>query len=114
MVGQMFAELGCEVETSIELENVRGKKEIDVFVRDVLNTPVAIYRCHTRYSVLAGIGGGALGLALCASDPGSEAIPRQAFSCTHSISLLLGAVPTLVAVTAPFLKIMRVGMPRTP
>jgi hypothetical protein len=28
--GQMFAELGCEVETSIELENVRGKKEIDV------------------------------------------------------------------------------------
>ena len=34
MVGQLFREMGCEVEISRRLEHVRGAKEIDVNVRD--------------------------------------------------------------------------------
>lgn len=49
MVGQLFGEIGCEVKTSVEIENVRGKKEIDVFVRDMLSTPVAVYLCECKF-----------------------------------------------------------------
>jgi hypothetical protein len=43
MVGQMFSEMGCEVEVSKKVENVRGTKEIDVYVRDIKVQPPSVY-----------------------------------------------------------------------
>jgi hypothetical protein len=49
MVGQMFAELGCEVSIGQRLETVRGRKEIDVFVRDTSVAPSAQYLCECKF-----------------------------------------------------------------
>lgn len=49
MTGQLFAEIGCQVEVSKKLELVRGTKEIDVYVRDEGATPAAIYLCECKH-----------------------------------------------------------------
>jgi len=49
MVGQMFFELGCDVEVSKKVQNVRGAKEIDVYVRDTKSQPPSIYLCECKY-----------------------------------------------------------------
>jgi hypothetical protein len=49
MVGQLFSEMGCEVEVGRKVANVRGTKEIDVYVRDTGVTPAAIYLCECKY-----------------------------------------------------------------
>jgi Restriction endonuclease len=49
MVGQLFEELGCKVAIGKTVPNVRGAKEIDVYVRDVSITPNAIYLCECKY-----------------------------------------------------------------
>ena len=49
MVGQLFAEIGCEVSVGTRLENVRGEKEIDVLARDVSITPPALYLCECKF-----------------------------------------------------------------
>jgi hypothetical protein len=42
-VGRLFEELGCEVAIGMRVKNVRGTKEIDVYVRDVAITPPSTY-----------------------------------------------------------------------
>lgn len=49
MVGQMFEEMGCEVAVGDKLKNVRGAKEIDVFVRDHTPSPPSIYLCECKH-----------------------------------------------------------------
>ncbi len=48
MVGQIFAEINCDVRVSEPVENVRGTKEIDVYVCDVSITPPALYLCECK------------------------------------------------------------------
>jgi hypothetical protein len=48
MTGQLFDEIGCEVVVGKPIDNVRGAKEIDVFVRDVAITPPAVYLCECK------------------------------------------------------------------
>ena len=43
MVGRLFEELGCETAVGMRVENVRGTKEIDVYVRDVAIAPPSTY-----------------------------------------------------------------------
>lgn len=47
IIGQLFLELGCQVELSKVVNLVRGKKEIDVFVQDQLsdNEPIILIEC---------------------------------------------------------------------
>lgn len=49
MTGQLFREIGCEVEISRRLENVRGAKEIDVYARDVSIVPPAQCLCECKF-----------------------------------------------------------------
>ena len=49
LVAQMFRELGCEVFVSEHVELVRGRKEIDVRVRDPGTTPVSQYLCECKF-----------------------------------------------------------------
>jgi hypothetical protein len=49
MVGQLFSEINCEVEVGKIVSNVRGAKEIDVYVRDQAITPAALYLCECKY-----------------------------------------------------------------
>jgi hypothetical protein len=48
LAGQMFDEIGCEVIIGKGVTNVRGVKEIDVFVHDVAITPPGIYLCECK------------------------------------------------------------------
>lgn len=48
MVGQMFREIGCEVTVGYVAPNVRGRKEIDVYVKDPIITPPATYLCECK------------------------------------------------------------------
>ena len=49
MVGQLFEETGCTVEIGKTVPNIRGAKEIDVYVRDESITPNAVYLCECKY-----------------------------------------------------------------
>lgn len=49
MTGQMFTEIGCEVEVGKKLEIVRGTKEIDVYARDGHAVPPAVYLCECKF-----------------------------------------------------------------
>lgn len=49
MVGKLFEELGCEVAIGKHVENVRGMKEIDVYVRDVAITPPSTYLVECKF-----------------------------------------------------------------
>lgn len=49
MVGQMFEEMGCDVDVSRRISHVRGTKEIDVFVQDTTATPPATYLIECKY-----------------------------------------------------------------
>lgn len=49
MVGKLFEELGCEVAIGKRVENVRGTKEIDVYVRDVAITPPSTYLVECKF-----------------------------------------------------------------
>lgn len=49
MVGRLFQELGCEVAIGKRVENVRGMKEIDVYVRDVAITPPSTYLVECKF-----------------------------------------------------------------
>ncbi len=49
MVGQLFRELGCQVEVGGTVKLVRGSKEIDVYVEDTGITPQSIYLCECKH-----------------------------------------------------------------
>ena len=49
LVAQLFSELGCEVTVGGRVELVRGKKEIDVRVRDPHTSPASEYLCECKY-----------------------------------------------------------------
>lgn len=49
MVGQLFRETGCEVTIGKQVELVRGKKEIDVWVRDEHTAPTSEYLCECKF-----------------------------------------------------------------
>jgi Restriction endonuclease len=49
MVAQLFRELGCEVEIGRQVELVRGRKEIDVWVRDEHIVPHSEYLCECKF-----------------------------------------------------------------
>jgi hypothetical protein len=49
LVGQMFTEVGCDVETGRSLQLVRGNKEVDVWVRDPDTTPPSEYLCECKF-----------------------------------------------------------------
>jgi hypothetical protein len=49
MTGQLFAEIGCEMQVGKKVENVRGTKEIDVYVRDNSIVPAGVYLCECKY-----------------------------------------------------------------
>jgi hypothetical protein len=49
MVGQLFRELGCEVEIGKPVELVRGRKEIDVWVSDAHTVPHSEYLCECKF-----------------------------------------------------------------
>lgn len=49
MVGQLFEEMGCEVEVGKQVLNVRGTKEIDVYVSDPAIAPGGVYLCECKY-----------------------------------------------------------------
>lgn len=49
MTGQLFAEIGCEVEIGKRLEIVRGTKEIDVYARDIHSVPSGLYLCECKF-----------------------------------------------------------------
>jgi hypothetical protein len=49
MVGQLFAETGCDVRIAVTIETVRGHKEIDVHVQDDDIVPPALYLCECKY-----------------------------------------------------------------
>jgi hypothetical protein len=48
-VAQLFSETGCDAKVSETVTLVRGKKEIDVLVRDPQTTPASIYLCECKY-----------------------------------------------------------------
>lgn len=48
MVGQLFAEMSCEVEVSKVIGHPRGAKEIDVYVRDAGVVPPAVFLCECK------------------------------------------------------------------
>lgn len=49
MVGQLFAEIGCDVEIEKKIQLVRGEKEIDVYVEDQMFTPHTKYLCECKF-----------------------------------------------------------------
>lgn len=49
LVGQMFSEMGCAVEVEKQVELVRGRKNVDVFVVDNGVTPTAQYLCECKF-----------------------------------------------------------------
>ena len=49
LVAQMFSEAGCEVAVSQVVDLARGKKEVDVFVRDPQTTPPSNYLCECKF-----------------------------------------------------------------
>ncbi len=49
LVGQLFREVGCEVEIGKQVELVRGNKEIDVWVRDQHTVPSSEYLCECKF-----------------------------------------------------------------
>lgn len=48
-VSQVFREIGYNSEVEKEIETVRGKVVIDVFVKDATNKPDMIYLCECKY-----------------------------------------------------------------
>lgn len=48
-VGQLFSEIGCDVEIGERVKLVRGEKEIDVLVRDPQTTPASVYLCECKF-----------------------------------------------------------------
>ena len=46
MVGQLFEEMGCEVGVGKQVLNVRGTKEIDVYVSDPAIAPGGVALSH--------------------------------------------------------------------
>ena len=48
MTGQLFTEIGCNVEVGINLDILRGAKEIDVYARDEGVLPAATYLCECK------------------------------------------------------------------
>ncbi len=48
LVGQLFNELGCEVEVGKKVKLVRGAKEIDVYVVDQTFQPQSVYLCECK------------------------------------------------------------------
>lgn len=48
-VGQMFSELGCNVEIGVRVALVRGEKEVDVLVGDPHTAPPSEYLCECKY-----------------------------------------------------------------
>lgn len=48
MTGQLFTEIGCNVEVGINLDILRGAKEIDVYARDEGVVPAATYLCECK------------------------------------------------------------------
>ena len=49
MTGQLFAEIGCNVQVGRNLQTIRGAKEIDVYVRDEGVAPPATYLCECKH-----------------------------------------------------------------
>jgi hypothetical protein len=49
LVAQMFRELGCEVAIGQQAALVRGRKEIDVLIRDPGTTPPSQYLCECKF-----------------------------------------------------------------
>jgi hypothetical protein len=49
LVGQLFRELGCEVEIEKQVQLVRGNKEIDVWVSDQHTVPNSEYLCECKF-----------------------------------------------------------------
>ncbi|MFL6605658.1 MAG: restriction endonuclease [Steroidobacteraceae bacterium] len=49
LVAQMFLELGCDVGVGQHVDLVRGKKEIDVLVKDPETTPTSQYLCECKF-----------------------------------------------------------------
>lgn len=48
-VAQLFSELDCEVDVGQRVTLVRGKKEIDVVVRDPETAPPSVYLCECKF-----------------------------------------------------------------
>jgi len=48
-VAQLFSEIGCDARIGETVTLVRGKKEIDVLVRDPETTPASVYLCECKY-----------------------------------------------------------------
>ncbi len=48
-VSKIFTDCGCENQIEKDIETVRGKVNIDVYVVDTLNTPNSIYLCECKY-----------------------------------------------------------------
>lgn len=48
-VAQLFSEIGCDVKVVEQVTLVRGKKEIDVSVRDPQTTPFSVYLCECKF-----------------------------------------------------------------
>lgn len=47
-VAKVFTEIGCEVQTDVEVKLPRGTVELDVFVRDITVVPNANYICECK------------------------------------------------------------------
>jgi hypothetical protein len=48
-VAQLFSEIGCDATIAQAVPLVRGRKEIDVLVRDPQTTPASVYLCECKY-----------------------------------------------------------------
>jgi len=48
-VAQLFSEIGCDVRVGEKVKLVRGKKEIDVLVRDRQTSPASDYLCECKF-----------------------------------------------------------------
>ena len=50
-VAQLFSEVGCDAKVGETVTLVRGRKEVDVLVRDPETTPASLYLCECKYWV---------------------------------------------------------------
>ena len=48
-VGQLFTEIGCDVQIGTTVRLVRGAKEVDVLVRDPVTVPQSTYLCECKF-----------------------------------------------------------------
>lgn len=48
-VAQVFTEIGCRVETDVEVQLARDRVNLDVFVRDLTTVPHSNYVCECKY-----------------------------------------------------------------